>query len=170
MNITLWDSFTMRIRGYSRPRLGISWHVMFTCPCLGSQGWRAAGQSERQGRGAPAQVHLLIITHNWSRIKADGQVPQLTWRVFYFFNFKIFNSTRFGVREPKKSKAHHLCHILVDQDDVNVIPANEAFEGVLWRNWNGDISDYMLQEIRSHCPPLCQKWQCSCPPPWSLAS
>ena len=31
----------------------------------------------------------------------------------------------------EKLMSHHFCHILVDQNDINIISSNEALEGVL---------------------------------------
>ena len=49
----------------------------------------------------------------------------------------------------RRFQPHHLCHILVDQDDVNVIPANEALEGVLGGNSNV-MSSHICFIVNAH--------------------
>ena len=87
---------------------------LFTCPCLGSQEWQVAGQSGHQGHGAPAKFESILKALNLQR------------------------KAHWAVLKPNQGtvtlQPHHLSHILVDQDDVNVIPANEALEGVLRGN------------------------------------
>ena len=79
-------------------------------------------QSEHQGHDAPAKFDFLLKLPS-----LQGLVAQETSRSF-------------------KNKDYHFCHILVDQDDVNVIPTNEALEGVLQENCIRHIS-HILQEI-----------------------
>ena len=68
------------------------------------------GQSGRQGHGAPGKVKKL-------------------WRMLWHKKQDVTTGLNFFVLE--KLMSHHFCHILVDQNDINIISSNEALEGVL---------------------------------------
>ena len=58
--------------------------------CLPVLAWdlKDGGQRGRVSVKDVAHLHKFIcsFTHDWSRIKAGGQVPQLTWKVFKIFD------------------------------------------------------------------------------------
>ena len=85
-----------------------------TCPCWESRGSQAVGQSGRQGHGAPGKVKKLwrMLWH-----KKQDVTTGLLYNCLFFFLEKLMS--------------HHFCHILVDQNDINIISSNEALEGVL---------------------------------------
>ena len=73
------------------------------------------GQSGRQGHGAPGKVKLWRML--WHK-KQDVTTGLLYIQLSNFFVLE-------------KLLSHHFCHILVDQNDINIISSNEALEGVL---------------------------------------
>ena len=75
------------------------------------------GQSGRQGHGAPGKVKKTL----------ENALAQKTGR-----NYRsLIQLSKIVVFVLEKLMSHHFCHILVDQNDINIISSNEALEGVL---------------------------------------